>query len=87
MPRELARGLGKLLYGPPLRMHGNGRFERQADGVWKMTDFRVDRVETLDGRPLHEVLDAVRSVPGNQLMRLTAYRDAAAQRDSGEGSE
>jgi len=87
MPRELARGLGKLLYGPPLRMHGNGRFERQADGVWKMTDFRVDRVEMLDGRPLHEVLEAVRSIPGNQLMKPMAYRDAVAQRDSGDDAE
>ncbi len=87
MPRELARGLGKLLYGPPLRMHGNGRFERQADGAWKMTDFRVDRVEVLDERPLHEVLDAVRLVPGNQLMKHDAYHDAVAQRGSGEDAQ
>ena len=87
MPRELARDLGRLLYGPPLRMHGNGRFERQSDGVWKMTDFRVDRVEVLDGRSLHEVLNAVRAVPGNQLMRPSAYRDIVAQRQGGENAE
>ncbi|MEJ8631443.1 hypothetical protein P0F65_19915 [Sphingomonas sp. I4] len=84
MPRDLARGLGKLLYGPQLRMHGNGRFERQADGAWKMTDFRVDRFEVLDERPLNEVLDAVRLVPGNQLMKPHAYQNAVAQRGSGE---
>jgi hypothetical protein len=87
MPREVARDLGRLLYGPPLRMHGNGRFERQSDGVWKMTDFRVDRVEVLDGRSLHEVLNAVRAVPGNQLMKPSAYRDVVAQRQGGEDAE
>lgn len=87
MPRELARGLGKLLYGPPLRMHGNGRFERQADGIWKMTDFRVDRVEVLDDRPIPEVLDAVRLVPDNQLMKASAYRDVAALRSGQEDAQ
>ncbi len=47
----------------------------------------IDRVEVLDGRSLHEVLDAVRIVPGNQLMKPTAYRDAVDQRESGEGAE
>lgn len=88
MRRELARDLAKLLYGPAVRMHGNGRFERQGDGVWKMTDFRVDRYEVLDDRPLHEVLNTVRAVPGNRLMEAGAYRDIAALRDdSGDGNQ
>lgn len=84
MRREMARDLAKLLYGPSVRMHGNGRFERQSDGMWKMTDFRVDRYEFLDGRPVHEVLEAVRAVPGNRLMDASAYRDIAALRDGGD---
>jgi hypothetical protein len=83
MRRELARDLAKLLYGPAVRMHGNGRFERRADGVWKMTDFRVDRYEVLDDRPLHDVLNTVRALPGNRLMEAGAYRDIAALRDDG----
>lgn len=86
MPRALARILAPLLYGPTLRLHGNGRFERLASGVWKMTDFRVDRHEILDDRPLHEVLEAARAVPGNGLMDPEAYRDIAAFRDE-EGDE
>lgn len=78
MRRELARDLAKLLYGPSVRMHGNGRFERQADGTWKMTDFRVDRYEVLDGRSVNDVLDAVRAVAGNRLMDASAYHDLAA---------
>lgn len=86
MRRDLARELARLLYGPTLRMYGNGRFERQADGVWKMSDFRVDRYERLDERPVREVLDDLRAVPGNGLMDPRSYRDLAAMRgDSDEG--
>ena len=81
MRRELARELAKLLYGPALRLHGNGRFERDAAGTWKMADFRVDRHEVLDERPLHDVLNAIRSVPGNRLLDAEAYRDTSALRD------
>lgn len=84
MRRELARDLAKLLYGPTVRMHGNGRFERQSDGVWKMTDFRVDRFEVLDGRSVQEALEAVRAVPGNRLMEAGAYRDLAGLREDGD---
>lgn len=88
MGRELARDLAGLLYGPPIRLHGNGRFERQPDGVWKMTDFRVSRVEKLDSRPIGEALEAVRAVPGNRLMDATAYQDIARERlgdEDGDG--
>lgn len=84
MRRDLARDLGKLLYGPPIRMYGNGRFERQADGVWKMTDFRVDRYEILDGRSVPEALEAVRAVPGNRLMEADAYRNVLGLQGGGE---
>ena len=88
MRRDLARELAKLLYGPSVRMHGNGRFERQADGVWKMSDFRVDRYDVLDSRPVHEVLEAVRAVPGNRLMDAGAYQDIAALRgEDGAGDQ
>ena len=81
MRRELARDLGKLLYGPIIRLFGNGKFERLPNGVWKMSDFRVDRYELLDGRTVQEVLDSVRLVAGNRLMDREAYRDIASMRD------
>lgn len=82
MKRDLARELAPLLYGPLVRLQGNGRFERQADGVWKMLDFRVERFELLDGRTVAETLAAIREVPGNRLMDADAYDDIA--RLSGE---
>lgn len=84
MRRELARQLAKLLYGPTLRLHGNGRFERHANGIWKMSDFRVDRHEVLEERPLRTILDEIRTVPGNRLMEPDAYQDIVRlQRDEG----
>lgn len=86
MPRALARDLAKLLYGPPVRMHGNGRFERQADGAWKMADFRVERYDVLDDRPVREVLEQVRGLAGNRLMEADAYKDIV-DLDQNEGDD
>lgn len=87
MDRTMAQKLAPLLYGPPLRLHGNGRFERQADGNWTMTDFRLDSYEQLDSRPLTAVLDAMRAVPGNRLMDESAYQDIARLRQDGDGDQ
>lgn len=87
MRRELARELAPLLYGPTIRMFGNGRFERQVDGVWKMSDFKVDRYERLDDRPIGEALGGIRTVPGNRLMEEGSYRDVAAMRDEDDAKE
>lgn len=87
MRRELARELAQLLYGPTIRMFGNGRFERQADGVWKMSDFRVDRYERLDDRAIGDALSAIRGVPGNRLMDADSYRDVAGIRDEDGAAE
>ena len=87
MGRELARELAPLLYGPTIRMFGNGRFERQPDGMWKMSDFKVDRYERLDERPIGEALTLMRAVPGNRLMDADSYRDVAAMRDEEGAAE
>lgn len=87
MRRELARELAPLLYGPTIRMFGNGRFERQADGLWKMSDFKVDRYERLDDRSIGEALAGLRTVPGNRLMDDDSYRDVATMRDEDDVAE
>ena len=74
MSRELARELAPLLYGPILRLFGNGRFERQTDGIWKMSDFRTDRYVELDQRSVLETLAKVRTIPRNGLMSPDAYK-------------
>lgn len=87
MKRALARQLAPYLYGPSVRLYGNGKFERQANGVWAMLDFRVDRFEVLEERPLHEALAAIRSVAGNALMEPDAYREVMRLRDEGHDDQ
>ena len=87
MRRDLARELAPLLYGPIVRLHGNGRFERQADGVWRMLDFRVDRFEKLDERPIKDALSTLRAIPGNRLMEDDAYGRMLGNRGDGTDEE
>ncbi len=85
MTRDIARELAPLLYGPIVRLHGNGRFERQPDGKWKMLDFKVDRFEKLDERLPKDFLAELRTVQGNNLMSPEAYWNArAVRREEGE---
>jgi hypothetical protein len=81
MKRDLAREMAKLLYGPTVRLHGNGRFERQNDGVWKMLDFKVDRYSILEDKTVAETLAVIRQVPGNSLMAKDGYSEILAVRD------
>lgn len=82
MKRDMARDLAPLLYGPVLRLFGNGRFERLASGEWKMTDFKTSHFEILKDRPVTSVLTDIRAIPGNALMTPGARDDL-----DDEGSE
>lgn len=73
MSREIAKQLAHRLYGPMVRLHGNGRFERQEDGEWRVLDFRVDRFEELNDQPIDHDLRSLREIRGNGLMREDAY--------------
>lgn len=85
MTRDIARELAPLLYGPIVRLHGNGRFERQPDGKWKMLDFKVDRFEKLDERLPKDFLTELRAIQGNDLMLPEAYWNSrAVRREEGE---
>jgi hypothetical protein len=75
MKRTTARELAPFLYGPKVRLTGNGRWERHPNGVWKLLEFRVEGFTPLDERPLAEVLQELRQLPGNGLMDQSAYRD------------
>lgn len=87
MRRDLARELAPLLYGPIIRLYGNGRFERQNDGVWKVLDFRVDRYDRLREDPLTDVLASIRKISGNGLMRDDVIERLKDIRDGGSEDE
>ena len=68
---ETARRLAPYLNGCTLRVHGSGRWERLGDGKWLLRQFDIKDFETLDDRPLTEVVAQLRSVPGSPGATLT----------------
>lgn len=86
MTREIARELAPLLYGPMIRLFGNGKFERQSAGNWKILDFKVDRYERLDESLPKDFLVELRTIPGNNLMSSGAYQRLGRSGDEDEES-
>jgi hypothetical protein len=69
--RDMARALGKYLFGPPLRLHGRGRWRRTPDGTWEVVDFRAGAFDVLDNASLIEAAERLRQAGG------FGHRDAA----------
>ena len=63
--RDVAKRLAPHLYGPTLRVRGEGRWERDADGQWSMKRFTIGDFRQLDDAPLGEVVEKLRGVEGN----------------------
>ena len=63
--RNMAKRLAVHLYGPTLRVQGDGRWERDADGSWLMKRFNVTEFEELDDAPLSEVAERLHNVQGS----------------------
>ena len=63
--RDMAKSLAPYLYGPTLRVQGEGRWERDADGQWSMKRFTVRNFRQLDDAPLGEVVEKLRDVEGS----------------------
>jgi hypothetical protein len=62
--RTIARELGKHLF-EPVRIHGSGRWTREADGKWTLLRFRVHRFDVLGSVSLRDTVTALRAVPGS----------------------
>lgn len=62
--RTIARELGKHLF-EPVRIHGTGRWTREADGQWTLRSFRVHRFEVLGKDSLRDTVTALRTVRGS----------------------
>jgi hypothetical protein len=61
--RSIAKELGKHLF-EQVRLFGNGRWERDIDGVWNLIGFTVDRFEVLEEIPLSQTVLALRGLKG-----------------------
>lgn len=62
LPRELARELSPLLYGPSIRLFGSGRWKRDAEGEWELLQFTVEAFDVLDDAPLSDAVSALRGL-------------------------
>ncbi len=62
--RTIARDMGKHLF-ELIRIHGTGRWTREADGAWTLLRFRIHRFEVLKQDSLREVVSILRAVRGN----------------------
>jgi hypothetical protein len=66
MPRDVARALAKHLFGPPIRLHGRGRWRRTRDGKWEVMEegFRVTDIEPLDPSSLRDAAARLQAAGG-----------------------
>ena len=63
--RDLARRLAVHLFGPVLRVYGEGRWERTVDGTWLMKSFNISEFRILNDAPLSKVVERLRRVEGS----------------------
>lgn len=63
--REVARDLARHIFGEEIRCIGTGRWYRDDEGVWLRRDFTIASFETLDNRPLGEIVKDLRAVESN----------------------
>lgn len=63
--RDLARRLARYLYADTLRVHGQGRWERDAEGTWILKRFTITDFDVLDDAPLSDAVERLREVEGS----------------------
>ena len=61
--RKIAKDMGKYLF-EQVRLFGNGRWERDDDGIWNLSSFNVDRFEVLDESSLSQTILDLRELKG-----------------------
>ena len=82
--REMAQRLALHLFSGTVRVVGNGRWKRNEEGQWILMRFDIKDFEVLDDRPLPEVVQQLREIPGsgwrhidNPLAELQRLREEA----------
>ena len=78
--RDMARRLAPRLYQGTIRVWGDGRWEREPNGHWRLIRFDISKFELLDDSPIGEIVAKLRKVDGSgwkqfedplaELMRL-----------------
>jgi hypothetical protein len=83
--RVLAKQLALRLF-EPVRLHGTGKWCREADGKWALQEFIIERFEPLSDEPLSEVLGRIRAINafrGATLDDLEYLRNGPPEKQNG----
>lgn len=78
--RDMAKELGKHLYGAELRFFGDGRWIRNEDGKWELTRFSISRFEELDAASLGEVIAELRTLEGRDWSGIDPWEELREMR-------
>jgi hypothetical protein len=62
--RPIAKELAAHIFGQPVRVEGNGRWFRDAMGLWIMRSFQIASFVVLEDTTLSNVVATLRQVPG-----------------------
>ncbi|MHA1567340.1 MAG: hypothetical protein ACTSX7_18670 [Alphaproteobacteria bacterium] len=65
-PRDLAKLMAQHLFGVEIRVHGNGRWNRDKTGEWELKSFTAASFDVLGDEPLSAVVARLREVEGNE---------------------
>ena len=61
--RDIARALGRYIFGKVVRAFGTGKWKRGEDGNWKVEDFQIASFdETLNDAPFSDAIAAIRGI-------------------------
>lgn len=66
----MAKQLAPYLFEQELRVFGTAKWERLANGKWKLWRFVITRFEELDTTPLTALVERLRDIPGNGWEKL-----------------
>jgi len=77
--RPIAKELAKNLF-EPVRLYGEGRWDRSPDGEWNLINFMVNSFEVLENKSLSETVIALRGLEGkwgkDSLYEILKYRNS-----------
>ncbi len=83
--RSVAREIAKHIFDIPLRVFGQGRWFRTAEGKWILEAFTIRDFQPLIDEPISSVLAKLRAVPGNEWNEMeNPLAELARLRSDGE---
>ena len=59
--KEIARSIARHIFGSPIRVIGEGTWNRSESGTWSLKKFEIRNFELLDGTPLLDLFAALRA--------------------------